>query len=158
MSFQYSPFVLPLIAAALISAAVAVYAWMRRSATGALPLSLLAVSIFVWTVGYSFEIMGVELETKYLWGSIQYVGIAYSTYSWLIFSITYSGRKEIVTRRFIVSTVFIPSLTILFALTTKWHGLIWSEYHIDQYGDFRRWVFRTDFGFSYILPTPISYF
>ena len=87
MNFEYSPYILPLIAAALVSATVAVYAWMRRSATGASGLFLMAVSIFVWTVGYSLEIAGTDLETKYFWGVIQYIGIAFAPYGWLIFAI-----------------------------------------------------------------------
>jgi len=157
MPLEYSPYVLPLIAAAFVSVAVAVYAWMRRSATGALPLVMLALSIFIWVIGYSFEIMGAELETKYIWGAIQYVGIAYSTYSWLIFSIVYSDYARIITRRFVILTVFIPSLTILFALTTKWNGLIWSEYHINRQGDFSAlgvshgyWFF-VHFAYSYLI-------
>jgi PAS domain S-box-containing protein len=157
MSFEYSPYVLPLIAAAFVSVAVAIYAWMRRLATGALPLFLLAVSIFIWVVGYALEITGTDLETKYLWGAIQYVGIAFSTYSWLMFSIVYSDQAKIITRRFIAWTVLIPVITVFLALTTKWHGLIWSEYHIEKQNDFSAlgvshgpWFF-VHFSYSYLI-------
>ena len=80
MHFEYSPYVLPLIAAALVSVFVAVYAWMRRSANGAFVVFLLAVAIFEWTVGYSLEIAGADLETKYFWAVIQYIGIAFVPY------------------------------------------------------------------------------
>jgi len=76
MNFEYSPYVLPLIASALISAAIAVYAWTRRSAHGSLALSLAAASVFVWSAGYALEIAGTNLETKYIWGVVQYLGIA----------------------------------------------------------------------------------
>jgi PAS domain S-box-containing protein len=36
MSFEYSPYILPLVAAAIVSVTVAIYVWMRRSATQAL--------------------------------------------------------------------------------------------------------------------------
>ena len=157
MSFEYSNYILPLIAAEIVSVTVAIYAWMRRSATGALPLSLLAVSIFIWVAGYSLEIMGTDLETKYLWGAIQYIGVAFSTYSWLIFSIVYSDQAKIITRRFIILTALIPSITVLLALTTKWNRLIWTEYHIDQQGDFSAlgvshgtWFF-VHFAYSYLI-------
>jgi len=157
MSFSYSPYALPLIAAALISMAVAIYAWVRRSAIGAQPLFLLAVSIFIWVIGYALEIMGRELGTKYFWGVIQYIGVAFSTYSWLMFSIVYSHLGRIITRRFIAWTVLIPNITVLLALTTKWHGLIWSEYHISRQGDFSAlevthgsWFF-VHFAYSYLI-------
>ena len=136
MSFEYSPYILPLIAAALVSATVAIYAWTRRSATGALPLFLMSVSIFVWTVGYSLEIAGTNIETKYFWGVIQYIGIAFAPYGWLIFSIVYSEQIKTISRRFIILTALIPSITVLLALTTKWNGLIWAQYHIYRQGEF----------------------
>ncbi|MDO9301073.1 MAG: PAS domain S-box protein, partial [Anaerolineales bacterium] len=84
-------------------------------------------------------------------------GVAYAPYSWLIFSIAYSDQWKIISRRFIVLTVFIPSFTILLALTTKWHGLIWSEYHIYQQAGFSAlgvshglW-FWVHFTYSYLL-------
>ncbi len=157
MNFEYSPYILPLVAAAIVSATVAVYAWMRRSANGALALSLMSASIFVWTVGYSLEIAGTNLETKYFWGVIQYFGIAFAPYFWLIFAIDYSGNAKILTRRFIILTALIPSITVLLALTTKWTGMIWSDYHIDQQGAFSAidatygpW-FWAHFAYSYIL-------
>jgi len=157
MSFEYSPFVLPLIASALISMVVAIYAWMRRSTSGALVLSLTAVSIFVWVIGYSLEIVGADLETKYFWGVIQYIGIAFAPYGWLIFSIIYSDQAKIISRRFVIWTALIPSITVLLALTTKWHGLIWSEYHINRQGQFSAlgisyggW-FLVHFAYSYII-------
>ena len=157
MSFEYSPYILPLIAAAFVSAAVAIYAWMRRSATGALPLFLMAVSILVWTAGYSLEVAGANLESKYFWGVIQYFGIAFAPYGWLIFAIVYSDNAKIISRRFITLTALIPSITVLLALTTKWHGLIWSEYHINQQGSFSAidasygpW-FWVHFAYSYII-------
>jgi|GEM_PF-778845 len=136
MHFVYTPYVLPLLVAATISLMVAVYAWVRRSTPGALVLSLMSAAIFIWVVGYSFEITGLELETKYSWGTIEYIGVAYSTYGWLIFSILYSGHGAILSRRFIALTILVPTITVLLALTTKWHGLIWSAYYLDLQGDF----------------------
>jgi len=157
MSFEYSPYILPLIAAAFVSVTVAIYAWMRRSASGALALFLMAVAIAEWIVGYSLEIAGANLETKYFWGVIQYFGIAFVPYGWLIFSIVYSDQKKILSRRFIILTALIPSITVLLALTTKWHGLIWSKYQINQQGNFSAidasyglW-FWVHFVYSYII-------
>ena len=157
MSFEYSPYILPLIGAAFISVVVAVYAWMRRSANGALWLFVLSLFVFEWTVSYSLEIAGAGLETKYFWGVIEYFGIAFVPYGWLIFSITYSGQERTISRRFLALTALIPSITVLLALTTKWHGLVWSEYHIARQGNFAAlnvvhgtWFF-VHLAYSYII-------
>lgn len=155
MSFEYSNYILPLIVSAIVSVAVSLYVWMRRSTAGALVLSLMAAAIFVWDVAYTLEITGVELETKYFWGTIQYIGIAYSTYGWLIFAISYSGYAKLLSRRFIVLTLLIPTTTILLALTTKWHGLIWSSYYLDLQGDFFK--FSVTHGFWFWVHFAYSY-
>ncbi len=95
MQFEYSAYILPLLAAAIVSAIVVIYAWMRRSANGAFALFALAAFILEWIVSYSLEIMGVGIETKYFWGVIEYIGIAFVPYGWLIFSIAYSGQEQI---------------------------------------------------------------
>ena len=157
MSFEYSPYILPLIAAAIVSVFVAQYTWARRSASISLVLFLMAVTIFIWIVGYSLEIAGADLGTKYFWGVTQYIGFAFAPYCWLIFSMVYSDRARLISRRFIILTTLIPFITLLLALTTKWHGLVWSEYHIDRQNNFSAlgvshgpW-FWVHLGYSYLL-------
>lgn len=157
MSFEYSSYVLPLLAAAVVSAIVAVYTWMRRSANGALALFVLAVFVFEWIVSYLLEVMGIGRETKYFFGVLEYIGIAFVPYSWLIFSIAYSGQERILSRRFLALTALIPSITVLLAWTTRWHGLVWSEYRIASQGDFSAlevshgpWFF-VHLAYSYII-------
>jgi len=157
MSFSYTPYVLPLIVAAVFSLALAFYAWHRRSTSGARVLSFMAGAIFIWETAYSLEISGATLETKYFWGTIQYIGITVSTYSWLIFSIIYSGYERILTLRFRILAALIPTATILLALTTKWHGLVWSSYRLETQGDFfgfdvtHGFWFWVHFAYSYLL-------
>jgi len=157
MSFSYTPYVLPLIVAAVFSLALAFYAWHRRLTSGARVLSFMAGAIFIWETAYSLEISGATLETKYFWGTIQYIGITVSTYSWLIFSIIYSGYERILTLRFRILAALIPTATILLALTTKWHGLVWSSYRLETQGDFfgfdvtHGFWFWVHFAYSYLL-------
>lgn len=136
MSFEYNAYILPLIIAAVISVITAIYTWRRRSANGAAALSLMSITILVWTVGYSLEIAGTTLETKYFWGVTQYIGIAFSSYAWLIFSFNFSNEERPIPNRWVILTAIIPTITVVLALTTRFHGLIWSEYHIDQQGTF----------------------
>ncbi len=157
MTFEYTPYILPLIAAEVVTVTVALYSWRHRSTNGAFALFLMAISIFIWIFGNIFEITGVELETKYFWGVFKYIGVAFTPYGWLIFSITYSDRASLLTRRFLILTAIIPFITVLLALTTKWNGLVWSEYHLDQPGDYFSigvsygFWFWVHFAYSYLL-------
>ena len=156
MSFEFTSYVLPLLAAALISSLVAIYTWTRLATKGAFALLILSLAIVEWTVGYSLEISGTTLETKFIWGILQYFGIAFAPYAWLIFSLSYTDDEKKLPHYFLALTALVPSITILLALTTKWHGLIWNEYHIIQQGNFSAlevshgiW-FWVHFAYSYI--------
>ncbi|MFZ5880558.1 MAG: PAS domain S-box protein [Chloroflexota bacterium] len=164
MQFDFPPYTFPLVAAAVVSAIVAVYTWIRRAANGARALFVLAIFVFEWIVSYLLEVMGTGLETKYFFGVLEYVGIAFVPYSWLIFSIAYSGQERILSRRFLVLTALIPSITVLLAWTTRWHGLVWSEYHQASQGNFSAlevshgpWFF-VHLAYSYIILLIGAYF
>ncbi len=136
MAFEYTPYILPLIAAAMVTIVVMGYAWLHRSTNGAKALALIAASITLWLLGYALEVAGSNLETKFFWGAAQYIGIASAPYFWMIFGYQYSGRDRKSSRTFVLATAVIPIITILLALTTRWHGLIWNEYFIARQGDF----------------------
>ncbi|MCA1900020.1 MAG: PAS domain S-box protein [Chloroflexi bacterium] len=131
MSFAYTPYILPLIAAAVVSVFIAVYAWARRSTAGALELSLMGIAMFVWTVCYALEVAAVNVETKYFWGMIEYFGIVLAPYAWMLFSISYSGRTALLNWRFILVTAVIPVVTLLMVFTNQWHGWVWRDYRME---------------------------
>ena len=94
MKFEYTSYLLPLLFAAIVSASIAIYAWTRHSVPGALALCLMSFAVFEWAVGYSLEIAGISLETKYFWGVLEYIGIALAPYAWFLFSLAYSGQTK----------------------------------------------------------------
>jgi hypothetical protein len=97
MQFEYSPYILPLIAAAMVSGWVCLYAWSRRSTAGAIALSGLSLTITLWLLGYTLEIAGANLATKLFFGKSQYIGIALAPLLWFIFSYNHAkDRKSVV--------------------------------------------------------------
>ena len=133
MSFQYSPFILPLIAAVIVSGGVGVYAWRHRHTTGAFVISLISFAITVWSVGYAFEIAGADLATKIFWGKVQYVGIVSAPVLWLIFALIHTNQGRWLSRPRLISLSVIPLITLGLVATTESHGLIWRIFRI-QYG------------------------
>jgi PAS domain S-box-containing protein len=137
MQFQYTPYILPLISAALISGGVAYYAWTRRSrSVSAIALAFLAIAIAEWSLGYALEIAGANLQTKLFFGKSEYLGIAFAPLMWLIFAINHSNRGKNLTPRMTVLLAIIPLITVLLAFTTEVNRLIWGGYYISQSGDF----------------------
>jgi PAS domain S-box-containing protein len=136
MSFTYSPYIIPLLISALISMFVAIYAWIRRSTPSALALFFLALAITEWSLGYVVEIAGADFSTKFFGGKLQYFGIATTPLLWLIFAFTHANQGNRLTFRRIFLLAVIPFITIILALTTEFHGLIWKEFSVAQYQNF----------------------
>lgn len=132
MKFEFSAYVVPLVAAALISGWVAFYSLRRREIHGALALSILSVFIAEWAVTYAFELMAPDLAGKIFWGKLEYIGIAMVAPAWLAFALRYTGVGQRLTSRHLALLAVIPLCTILLAFTTELHGLIWTEMHVDQ--------------------------
>lgn len=137
MRFLYTPYILPLVGAAVISGGVAYYAWTRRSkSSSAIPLALMALAVAEWSLGYALEIAGANLQTKLFFGKSEYLGIAFAPLVWLIFAINHSNRGQNLTRKVITLLTIVPLITVLLAFTTEKNGLIWSGYYVSQTNDF----------------------
>ena len=155
MQFIYSPYILPLAIAAAIALYIAIYAWSNRSVNGAAALALMALGMFAWATTYAFEIAGADVETKYIWGVAQYLGIPFAPYFWLLFALSYGNYTKIYTRRFILLTAILPVVTLLIAITTKWNGLIWTGYRIEHHGEFS--ALTVSHGFWFWVHSAYSY-
>ncbi len=127
-----TPYLLPLIGAALLSSGVMFYTWQRRSTTNAMALSATAFAITVWLLGYVLELSSISLEGKIFWGKLQYIGIAVIPVTWFIFSVTYTQPNRSMGLGIIAALFGIPSITILLALTTEQHGLIWKTMRLAE--------------------------
>ena len=158
MQFQYSPYILPLVASSLIAVFVAVNVWRRRAtASESKALVLLALAIAEWSLGYALEIAGADLTTKIFWGKSQYIGIATIPLLWIIFTYSYLTQGTRMTRRTVTLLSIVPLITLLLAFTTEFHGLIWKDIRIHTVGTFSAldfthgWWFWINLGYSYIL-------
>ena len=160
MQFQYSPYILPLLACTIIAGFVAIYGWQRRAgAREAIPLVLLALACGEWALGYALEIAGADLSTKIFWGKSQYIGIGTVPLLWVIFASAHSIPGIRLTSRHLILLSILPLITIALAFTTDLHGLIWSNIQLDAVGTFSALKFTHGFWFwvyliySYVLLT-----
>lgn len=157
MQFTYSPYILPLAAAALISGWVMVYAWQRRSSPNAVSLAIMALGITQWSLGYILEIAGADLTTKLFWGKIQYIGITFTPLAWLLFAYFQTNQGRRPNHRIMLALAAIPITTILLVFTTETHGLVWGTIDIYRAENFSvlnvshgTW-FWVHFAYSYLL-------
>ena len=158
MEFQYSPYVIPLIVAAVLSDGVVVYLWPRRRTTPKIFfLVLLGLASAIWSLGYALEIAGADLATKIFWAKTQYIGISLVPFLWMAFIAQYSNVSSQTINRGAPFLLIISLVTVILAFTNERHGLLWEKTYIYRAGNFSSlgivhgpwfWIY---FAYSYAL-------
>ncbi len=118
MTWQYTPYGLPLLLAAVISLLLAFLAWRRRPAPGAAPFALMLLALTVWLLGYALQLASVELNPRLRWLRLQYVGATLVPLLWVLFILEYTGRRKWITVRNVALMAF-PVAVIL--------ALVWAH-------------------------------
>ncbi len=156
MHWQYPPYIVPLLLAAVSSAAVASLAWHRRSAVGAIRLFWVMIAVTCWSLAYALELMSTDLPNKFFWLRIEYFGIATVPVALLYLVLDYSGRQRWLTLRNRLLLLILPFFTILLVWTNEAHGLIYREITLDTTGSFTDLAlnygvwFRINAAYSYL--------
>jgi PAS domain S-box-containing protein len=153
--YQFNAFSIPLLIAAALSMAIAIYAWTQRRAHSALALSLLALAIVEWCLGYALEIAATDLPGKILWGKAQYIGIALVPLFWLIFALRHTVRDKRPSWWVMILVSLLPAVTIVIAFTTESHGWLWKEIGLYENSYFS--ALNVSYGFWFWIHTAYSY-
>lgn len=127
MSYTFTTNMIPLVIAAAISGALAVYTWINRKAAGATLFSLMMFILFEWGTSYIFELAGTDLQTKVFWEFMKFIGVVATPVAWLLFAFEYTGRKTWVNVRNIVVLSILPLATLIVLLTNDTHRLFRIE-------------------------------
>lgn len=137
MYWQFTPYLIPLLTAAIISATLMLYAWRRREATpAATSFAVLMLAVSEWSLGYALELSSTNLAAITFWAKVEYLGIATIGPAWLAFALQFSNRDQWLTRRSLALLALIPSMTLLAVWTTESYGLLWSRLELDTSGPF----------------------
>ena len=132
MQFTYSPYILPLLFAVVVTVIVAFYVWGRRAVPSAIALALMAIAIAEWSLGYALEIASIGLPAKIFWAKLQYIGIVAIPVCWLIFAYKHAKYTNRISLPKILALSVIPLVTLAVVATNEQHGLIWSAMAISQ--------------------------
>ncbi len=126
MLWQYPPYIIPLIAL-LISGGLAVWGWKHRTASGAAWFSALMAAAFVFILFYSLELFSTTLKEALFWSKMQYFGALNISLMWFFLTLTYTGKRDWLTKRNIGFLFIIPVITLILVWTNQYHELIWSN-------------------------------
>lgn len=132
LEIQFTPLLVPY----LVSAAVTLWlTWhgiqQYRSGTAATKTTIafvgIVLSVSVWTIARSLELLFVSTTLSRFWLSMLYVGYGGATMSALFFGLAFTGRRHLLTRRNVSLLLIIPTLAVFVAATNQLHELFWTS-------------------------------
>src|SRR5450755_1808529 len=103
--------------------ALAWYVWRYRAAAGGRGLLGILLSAFVWTTFYALELSSRTVAVAQVWSALKFIGVVGMPPALLIFSLEYTGRREI-GRRALALLAIEPVLTMASFAVPATSGLI----------------------------------
>lgn len=136
MSYHFTPNMIPLAFAALISGALGFYTWQNRRAIGATPFCVMMLLLFQWEISYILHLAGIDFPTKLFWDKVMFVGVVATPVAWLTFALEYIGRKAWLNPRRLGMLSILPLTTLILIATHESHQLFWTEMSLSSEGGF----------------------
>ncbi|MBW7882093.1 MAG: GGDEF domain-containing protein, partial [Caldilineaceae bacterium] len=122
-----SAYALALFLAVGLSGTVAVLAWRRRRAPGAMPLTCFAWAMVIWALTYAMFWLAPAPDARAFWLNATYLGVVLSAPSFLAFVLQFQGRGRRLWPRGVALLAVEPALTLLLLWTDPWHGLFFAD-------------------------------
>jgi PAS domain S-box-containing protein len=124
MQLQFTPYVLPVAASAILLTALAVTAGRLRPAPGAISFCLLMLAMAEWSLAYALELTSHALTSALFWDNVTWIGAVAAPTLWLVFALRYTERAKWLTNRYLPFLAVEPIVTLLLVWTNGTHGLV----------------------------------
>ncbi len=92
---------------------------------------LIMLSMSLWSVNYAFEVGFMDIELKYLFARLEYIGMAFAPVAWFLFASEYSGVCKGFIRKYQKVFFIMPLIIILLMLTNSFHRMYFLGYYLD---------------------------
>lgn len=132
---QYIIFVALAPTGALISLAIAGYAFRHRYVPGASTLGLYMLAVAGFLIGNTLELMWSTEAGTLFWAKLDYLFIVTVPLAWLAFAFQYTGKTSWLAPRNFWPLMVIPVVTFALAQTNPRHHLLWSTGTFQPVGD-----------------------
>ena len=119
-----------LLAGTATSSSLGVKAWQRRSVPGGSYFALMMAGVAIWSALYALEAMVPGIPAKVDMAKAEYLGIAFVPVFWVLFSLAYTGFSALA-RRIRVPLLVLPAVTLVLAMTSDLHHLLWSGFFLE---------------------------
>jgi signal transduction histidine kinase len=110
---------------------VAKSAWGSRAKPGGRYLLYLSSSIVFWLLWYAVQLNVAHRAVNRLAGRVQFLVVPFVPVFFLLFAVAYT-RGYVLSRWKRIALSVVPILTVLVVWTNGFHGLMWTEFAIEQ--------------------------
>ncbi len=142
MTWQFTPFAVPLFVSAFLLMVTFYASWMRRSTPGAYAYMGLTLGIMAYTLGYALEIGSLTAEQVLTSLKIEYLSVLSPPFLMIVVLQYVSDQR--IRKSILYSALFAPSLmTLIFAFTNEFHGWIWTITALDRSAGFTATLFES---------------
>ena len=157
MILQYSPWFLPFLLSAVVTGALALASWRRRTCPVVPPFLVLTVVMTLWSLGDALEVVTADLPTHLLINAVSYIGMEAVPPALLFLALSCVGNEHLATRRNILLVALVPALIVLLVVTNGYHHLFYTGYVPVQLDGYVMWqylhgpLFAPAAGFNYLV-------
>lgn len=135
--WQFTPFIVPVLGAAIFAVALALFAWRRREDAAGTWVFLVLVALAAWwSFTYALELATTDPDTMFLWVKMEWITIALLPVALLLFALVYTGHGRFVTLRNVALLMILPLTMITLAWTTPAHTLLYADPGVVDNGSF----------------------
>lgn len=120
----------------IVSCLISIYALRFRKTKGALSFSALVFAVSLYALGYTFELVGSNVEDFRFGLYIEYLGIPFIPFFWLIFTIQFVGKQKWLNWKLITPLLSISVIIFVLNYTNEFHHLYYKDIRLDDSGPF----------------------
>lgn len=107
------------------------YAWKNRENRISISYGLGVVAAFFYTFGYAFQLVSTTVEQMLFWIHIQYIGIPFAPFIWVIMVLQFTGKQKMITKKNVAFLFMGPLYTLIAHFTNERHYLFYRDVALD---------------------------
>ena len=135
--WQFTPVVLPVLVATVVSVVLVLYAWRQREDAPSTWVFIALVALTAWwCFTYALELSTTDPATMLQWVQMEWISIALLPVALFLFALLHTGHERHVTPRNILLLLIVPLAVIVLAWTTPAHTLLYSDLGVVNNGSF----------------------
>lgn len=136
MLWGYNLFITGLLLACGVNTILVVIATRRHANLLTNSFAGLMLVTALYSLAYAVEITSSTLRGALLWIRIEYLGIVWIPFFWIVLVLEYTGRRKWLSRQVLVALCIFPLVTLIFVYTNDYHHLYYQAVSIRSYGGF----------------------